>query len=333
MNKPYKTAILLTNLGTPAEPTPAGVRAFLKPFLQDRRVVEVPRLIWFCILNFFILPFRPKPVAAAYKQLWDHYGDSPLRIFSKQQVEKLQQQLTAQGLDTVVDYAFSYGEPGLTSQIDKYQALAQKVIVLPLYPQYSCSTTAAVYDQVAAYNLARREVADVLIIKDYYSHTAFRTALASSLSEFWQKQGKGDFLLMSYHGVPQAYVDKGDPYYQQCLQTSANLAADLSLDEESFQTSFQSRLGKAPWLQPYTDFTVKALAQKGIKKLDVICPSFSVDCLETLEEIAVENAEYFIEAGGVELRLVPCLNADAAHIQMMAEILTPYCVLNDAGGK
>ena len=332
MSKQYRTAILLANLGTPSEPTPAAVRAFLKPFLSDRRVVEIPRLIWFFILNLFILPFRPKPVSEAYQQLWDHYGDSPLRLFAKEQVEKLQLKLDAQGEKVLVDYVFSYGEPGFTQQLQKYRKLADNIVILPLYPQYSCSTTAAIYDQVAAFNATQRDVVDVNIVKDYYAHPSFRQALANSLQNFWQEQGRGDFLLMSYHGVPQSYADKGDPYYRQCLQTSEQLVSDLALDSDSYQTSFQSRLGKAPWLQPYTDETVKALAAKGIKTVDVICPSFSVDCLETLEEIAVENGEYFLDAGGVTLRLVPCLNAEDGHIQMMADILSPYLALNTTAG-
>ncbi|NRB37512.1 MAG: ferrochelatase [Pseudomonadales bacterium] len=328
MSKKYQTAILLANLGTPTEPTPSAVRAFLKPFLSDRRVVEVPKLIWFFILNLIILPFRPKPVAKAYQEMWNEFGGSPLRIYAKQQQEKLQALLQQEGQSVIVDYVFTYGEPGLKAQLEHYRQLADKIIILPLYPQYSCSTTAAIYDQVSAYNQAQRDIADVLIIKDYYAHSSYRKALAASVTDFWQQNGRGDFLLISNHGVPQAYADKGDPYSQQCLQTSENLAADLNLKTDQYQSTFQSRLGKAPWLQPYTDVTVKELAAKGIKTLDVICPSFSVDCLETLEEIAVENGEYFTQAGGIRLRLIPCLNADENHIQMMADIIKPYCALN-----
>lgn len=321
-----RIAILLGNLGTPAEPTPAAVHAFLKPFLSDRRVVEIPRPIWSIILNCFILPFRPKPVAHKYKALWDEFGDSPLRIISKSQVEKLQLAFDTQyGKGQVlVDYVFAYGEPSLTSQIDQYRKLSDKIIILPLYPQYSCSTTAAFSDQLAHYQLGQRYIADVQLIREYYAEPLFIRALAQSVEQFWQQHGRGDYLLMSYHGVPQSYADKGDPYQAQCLATSAALAQALGLAAEQCSSSFQSRLGKAQWLQPYTDVTVKALAQQGIKTLDVICPSFSVDCLETLEEISVENAQYFIESGGTRLRLIPCLNADDSHIQMMQKILTPY---------
>ena len=325
--KKYETAILLANLGTPTEPTPAAVRVFLREFLKDPRVVEIPRLLWLLILHGFILPFRPKPVAVAYKQLWQAFGDSPLRIYSQEQKSKLQGLLDDENKAVSVDTVFCYGEPGLKAQIDKYRQCAEQIIILPLYPQYSCSTTAALYDQVAKYNLSQRHVVDIHIVRDYFSHASFRKALAQSLESFWGKNGRSEFLLMSYHGVPQTYADKGDPYYQQCLITSENLVNDLQLAEGAYQTSFQSRLGKAPWLQPYTDVTVKELAAKGIKNIDVICPSFSVDCLETLEEIAVENRDYFLEAGGESLTLVPCLNAEDMHIQMMADILKPYLAL------
>src|SRR5690554_511991 len=325
MNK-VRTAILLANLGTPQAATPAAVRGFLRPFLSDKRVVEVPRPIWFFILNAFILPFRPKPVAAKYLPLWQEYGDSPLRITTQQQVEKLQKSLTATyGEDSVlVDYVFTYGEPSLNTQIDKYRELADKIIILPLYPQYSASTTAALNDQLARYQMQQRYIADVCLIREYYQAPSFIQALANSVTNFWQAHGQGDYLLMSYHGVPQAFVDKGDPYQKQCLGTSAHLAKVLGLDEAKHSTSFQSRLGKAPWLQPYTDLTVEALAKQGVKTLDVICPSFSVDCLETLEEIQIENGEIFQAAGGLTLRLIPCLNAHDDHIQMMAALLKPY---------
>lgn len=318
--------VLLANLGTPAAATPAAVRAFLKPFLSDPRVVEVPRPIWWLILNAFILPFRPKPVAQAYQALWDHYGDSPLRLITAEQVDKLtalcEQQFGAG--EVLVDYCFTYGEPSLAAQLDRYRSQVDKIVLLPLYPQYSCSTTAALSDQLAAYQRRQRHIADVALIKDYYQTTAYRQALADSVQRFWQQNGRGDFLLVSCHGVPKAYADKGDPYYRQCLATAQQLAADLGLADGSWRSSFQSRLGKAEWLKPYTDVTVRELAAAGVKTLDVVCPSFSVDCLETLEEIAVENAGYFREAGGETLRLVPCLNADDAHVAMMLSLITPY---------
>lgn len=321
-----RTAILLANLGTPTAATPAAVRDFLRPFLSDQRVVEVPKLIWFFILNGFILPFRPKPVAEKYQPLWQAYGDSPLRITTQQQVAKLQASLNAsEGENSVlVDYVFTYNAPSLNDQLDKYRELADKIVILPLYPQYSASTTAALNDQLAHYQLQQRYIADVCLIREYYHAPSFIQALANSVNNFWQEHGQGDYLLMSYHGVPQAFVDKGDPYQKQCLATSEQLAKALRLEAEKHSTSFQSRLGKAPWLKPYTDFTVEALAKQGVKTLDVICPSFSVDCLETLEEIQIENGEIFQHAGGLTLRLIPCLNAHDDHIQMMAALIRPY---------
>ncbi len=316
------TAILLVNLGTPTEATETSVRQFLRPFLRDRRVVEIPRPLWWLILNAFILPFRPKAIAKNYAALFQEAGGSPLRLYTESQVKKLRHLVHAD--DVLVDYAFTYGEPSLQSQLDKYKRLVDRVIILPLYPQYSCSTTAALYDQLAAYNMKQRDCVDAYIIKQYYQMPAYRKALADSVRRAWHMSGRGEHLLMSYHGVPKAYQKKGDPYYQQCLDTSRYLAEDLGLASEEYTVSFQSRLGKAEWLKPYTDETVKALAVAGVKNLDVVCPSFSVDCLETLEEIAVENNDYFTEKGGDQLRLIPCLNDSDAHIQMMAEIVAPF---------
>lgn len=319
-------AVILCNLGTPEQPTPSAVRAFLKEFLSDPRVVEVPRVLWWMILNGFILPFRPKPVASAYRSLWEKYGDSPLRLTSCRQAESLGSMLEGRfgKNEVLVDYAFSYGSPSISSQLDKYREKAEKILLLPLYPQYSCSTTAAVYDQLARYNLRQRNVADVAIHKHYYAHPAFRQALAGSVAEFWKQHGRGEHLLVSSHGVPQGYADKGDPYYQQCIDTARNLQADLGLADDQISWSFQSRFGKAEWVKPYTDATVRELAGKGIRRLDVVCPSFSVDCLETLEEIAVENAHFFTENGGESLRLIHCLNDRPQHIAMMAEIVVDY---------
>lgn len=318
-------AVLLANLGTPAAATPAAVRQFLAPFLSDRRVVEVPRPLWTIILNAFILPFRPKPVAEKYQALWQEYGDSPLRLITQQQVQKLQAKLEESQTQhkILVDYAFTYGEPSIAQQIEKYRELAEKIIVLPLYPQYSATTTAALSDQIAQYQLNKRYIADVYFVREYYQQPSFHTALAESVQAFWQEHGQGDYLLASYHGVPQRYIDQGDPYYQQCIATTQALQQQLQLSNQQISSSFQSRFGKAPWVQPYTDVTVKQLAQQGIETLDVICPSFSVDCLETLEEISIENKQYFIEDGGKQLRLIPCLNANDSHIAMMADILKP----------
>lgn len=319
-------AILLANLGTPSAATPAAVRQFLRPFLSDKRVVEIPKPLWAIILNAFILPFRPKAVAEKYHALWQEYGDSPLRLITQQQVEKLSAHFKQhQPEQTIlVDYVFTYSEPLLAQQLDKYRELAEKIIILPLYPQYSATTTAALSDQLARYQLKNRYIADVQLVREYYQKPSFHQALAESVQRFWQEHGQGDYLLASYHGIPQRNIDLGDPYSQQCLLTTEALQQYLQLDADKVSSSFQSRFGKAEWVQPYTDVTVKQLAAQGVKTLDVICPSFAVDCLETLEEISMENKQYFIEAGGQNLRLIPCLNAQECHIHMMADILSPY---------
>lgn len=314
-------AVLLCNLGTPTAPTPAAVRKFLKPFLSDPRVVEVPKPIWWLILNCFILPFRPKPVAEGYQALWQEFGDSPLRLYSESLVKQLNDYY-AQSI--LVDYVFTYSDPLLDSQLDYYQQKAERILLIPMYPQYSCSTTAALYDQLGRYQAKRRNCIDAYIIKDYYQHMTFRQALANSIQDYWQENGRSEHLLISYHGVPKAYYQKGDPYYEQCIETSQQLADDLSLKPGSYTTSFQSRLGKAEWLKPYTDKTVEALAEKGFKTIDVVCPSFSVDCLETIEEIAEENKGYFLAKGGEKLSLIPCLNDSAGQIELLKKLITPF---------
>ncbi|MCY4046221.1 MAG: ferrochelatase [Cellvibrionales bacterium] len=319
--KPH-TALLICNLGTPEAPTKQAVRAFLKPFLSDPRVVEVPRPLWWCILNGFILPFRPKSIAKNYQALFDQYGESPLRLYTQSQVKKLSLCLKDKGV--VVDYAFTYGEPSIKSQLSKYQDLVDKIVLLPLYPQYSCATTSSIYDQVSTFQLKQRECLDIHIIKDYYRKPLYQAALANSVKQFWEKAGQGEHLVVSFHGVPERYREKGDPYYQQCLETAKALVLNLGLSSDQYTVSFQSRLGRAKWLTPYTDEIVKSLAMTNKKIIDVICPSFAVDCLETLEEIAIENKGYFTEKGGESLRLIPCLNDSDDHIQMIIDSVLPF---------
>jgi ferrochelatase len=324
--KKASLAVILCNLGTPEQPTPAAVRKFLAEFLADPRVVELPRPLWWLILHGFILPFRPQRIAIGYRKLWDHYGDSPLRAITVKKVAALQQEANLRwgSEKVVVRHAFCYGSPGIVSVLEECRALAEKVLLLPLYPQYSGSTTAAVYDQVARYQLRQRDVADVVVHKHYYAHPAYRRALAESVRGFWQQQGRGDHLLASFHGVPQSYIDKGDPYFRHCTETVENLVHDLGLASGESTIAFQSRFGKAEWVKPYTDATVEQLARNGVQRLDVVCPSFSADCLETLEEIADENSRRFVAAGGKELRLIPSLNDQPLHIAMMAEIAAVF---------
>lgn len=318
-----KSAILLVSLGTPKTPDTKDVRAFLAQFLDDKRVVEVPRMVWKVILNVFILPFRPRSISKSYQALWDEYGDSPLRIIAKQQEEKLQCYFSPG--DVIVKSVFTYGQPAIASTIKQLtNEGVEKFIVLPLYPQYSGSTTGAVYDQLAHLTLSSRNVADVYIIKSYYRSDYYLSALANSVRDFWQEKRRGDFLLMSYHGIPQSYIDKGDPYYQHCLYTSEKLAEKLGLSKDQWCMTFQSRFGKAQWLQPYTIEKMVQLGERKLKKLDIICPAFSADCVETLEEICVENAEEFIASGGGELRLIPCLNSRDDHIESFYQLSKAY---------
>lgn len=320
MESVNSTAVVIVHLGTPASPSSKDVRKFLKPFLSDRRVVEAPAILWWFVLNLFILPFRPRRVAKNYASLWQEYGDSPLRLYADKIEAALKARLSDGNYRVVT--AVSYGEPSISGVLDKLRAENfAEIIVLPLYPQYSATTTAAVYDQICHYQSQQREILDIRFIKQYCYETSYQNALRQSVTAFWQENGRGDSVLMSFHGVPKKYCDAGDPYYRQCIDTAKKLAADLNLADEQWNVSFQSRIGRLEWLRPYTSDVVVDLAQRGDKTVDVVCPSFSTDCLETLEEIADENNERFVAAGGTQLRLIPCLNDSPEHIEMMRELV------------
>ncbi len=314
-----KSALIIMNLGTPDSPSKKHVRAFLREFLMDRRVVEVPRLLWWCILYGLILPFRTARVSKAYRSIWQDQG-SPLRLITQRQVEKLvaKYQLMGGQDRPEVTYAMSYSGPSLCSELAKLEAQGiEQHIVLPLYPQYSATTTGSIYDQVAAIIRQRRNIPNIHVVKQYFDDPLYIEALAGSVMNHWQKKGRADCLLMSFHGIPQRNVDLGDPYYQQCKQTAELLAERLNLSAEQWKVSFQSRLGRAQWLQPYTSETLLALARSNTRSIDIICPAFAADCLETLEEIAVENRQLFLDAGGERFELIECLNDSDAHIEMM----------------
>jgi len=328
-------AIILMNLGTPAEPTPGAVRSFLREFLSDPRVVEIPRPIWQLILNLFVLPLRPKRIAPAYEEIWNRGLDgeavtgSPIAFYTQRQVALLQERLQSaapgvegEGRDSIrVAHAMTYGQPGLAETIDRLQQQGVTgFTVLPLYPQYSATTTGAIYDQVATIIRRSRNVPDISVVHDYWEHPRYIEALANSVREHWQKNGAAEKLLMSFHGIPKANTRKGDPYYQHCCGTAERLANALELPRDRWEITFQSRFGKAEWLQPYTDKTLIEWGQNGVSSVDVICPAFAADCLETLEEIAVENRANFIEAGGREYRYIPALNTREDHISMMEAI-------------
>lgn len=319
-----KSAIVLLNLGTPAAPTVGSVRSFLREFLSDPRVVELPRLVWLPILYGIILPLRPKKALEAYKLVWTNEG-SPLKVITFKQVEALAKRAQAERGEAVeVVAAMTYGEPALEAQINALRARGiSRIILLPLYPQYSATTTAPIYDQVARYIKRTRHIAEVFLVNSYCDRKDYIAALAASIREYWQLHGQNEKLLFSFHGIPQRCVDKGDPYYDHCVATAQAVAQDLSLPASAWAISFQSRLGKAKWLQPYTDKLLVEWAQAGVHSVDVICPAFATDCIETLEEIQGENQELFLHAGGKRFGYIPCLNDRADHIDMMWAITKP----------
>ncbi|WGY46358.1 MULTISPECIES: ferrochelatase [unclassified Vibrio] len=313
-NKNY--GVLLANLGTPQAPTAAEVKRFLSEFLHDQRVVDMSRWLWCPILHGIILPLRSPKVAKLYQSIWMDEG-SPLMVYSKRQQQGLQQ-----ALNIPVELGMTYGEPSLLSGVQKLQQQGvDSIIVLPLYPQYSGTTSAAVFDGVAKAMKQVDVVPDLSFVRDYHDHPLYIQALADKVRQSWQENGQGDLLVCSYHGIPKRYADNGDIYPQHCEQTTRLLAAELGLAPEKVLMTYQSRFGREEWLQPYTDKTLQALPGQGVKKLDILCPAFSVDCLETLEEISEQNCEIFLHAGGETFHYIECLNDSAAHIAMMASLV------------
>ncbi|MFQ6370437.1 ferrochelatase [Shewanella sp. YIC-542] len=317
--------VLLVNLGTPAAPTKAAVRAFLKQFLSDPRVVDLPAWQWQPILQGIILNVRPAKVAKLYQSIWWEEG-SPLMVISQRQQQALATQLASRlGVSIPVALGMSYGSPSLDEGLAKLRnAGVEKVLVLPLYPQYSCSTVASVFDGVAAALKGQRNLPELRFIRDYHDKSGYIHALADSIREHWQQQGKADKLLFSFHGVPERYITEGDPYQGQCLATAALVAEALALPEDQWQVCFQSRFGKEPWLTPYTDELLASLPGQGVKSVDIISPAFAADCLETLEEIAQGGKETFLHAGGEQYRFVPCLNDGAAHMAFLADLVVAH---------
>ena len=312
-----KTAILLVNLGSPTEPTPKAVRRFLKQFLWDKRVVNIPRPVWWLILHCFVLTFRPKKSAHAYQAIWTEHG-SPLTLYTKALTEKLAKALP----DYTVNYAMRYGEPSIANRFREFkQAGVDEVVVLPLYPQYSSTTTVSVYDDLIAEFNAQWHIPSFKFISDYHNNPQYIHALAESIKQSWQQHGKRELLLLSFHGVPAFLTQKGDPYFYHCQKTAELLATELGLSDKQWRLVFQSRFGKAEWLKPYCVETLEALPKEGITSVDVICAGFSVDCLETLEEIAITNKEIFIEAGGKDYHYIPALNDSDAHVQVLLNVL------------
>jgi len=306
---PVKTGILLINLGTPDAPTAKAVRPYLKEFLGDPRVVEIPRPIWWLILNGIILNMRPKKSAAKYASIWLPEG-SPLRVYTERQTVLLQGFLGERTrAPFVVDYAMRYGNPGIPQVLRKLKEQnCQRILIVPMYPQYAASSTATAYDIVFGELQQMRNAPALRTIKDFHDNAGYIKSLANNINEYWMKHGRPEKLLMSFHGLPHYTLDKGDPYHCECHKTARLLGQELKLGTEQYALSFQSRFGKAKWLQPYTTATLKEMGRQKIKRLDVVCPGFVADCLETLEEIAQEGKEDFQHAGGGEYHYIPCLN-------------------------
>lgn len=315
-----KTGILLANLGTPDAPTPEAVKRYLRQFLSDPRVVDTSPALWWPLLRGVILPLRAPRVAKLYQSIWMEDG-SPLMVYSKAQQQALAQRLP----DTPVALGMSYGSPSLESAVDELLASGvEHMVVLPLYPQYSCSTVAAVWDELARILARKRGIPGISFIRDYADDSSYIDALAKSAQDSFAQHGEPDLLLLSYHGIPQRYADEGDDYPQRCRDTTRELVSALGLPPEKVMMTFQSRFGREPWLTPYTDETLKMLAEKGTRHIQVMCPGFAADCLETLEEVAVQNREIFLEAGGKQYEYIPALNATPEHIEMMVKLTAAY---------
>ncbi|WP_436913226.1 ferrochelatase [Acinetobacter schindleri] len=317
-----KVTIILANLGTPDAPTVPAVRTFLQQFLSDQRVIEIPKPVWQIILRLFILPFRPKRVAQAYAQVWAK--DSPMREILLQQVEAVRAELTQRypQFELNVVPAMTYGNPNIQTVLSQISAQPQDhVILLPLFPQYSATSTASLYDAVARWVLTQRNLPGLSLIRDYYQHPLFIQALAQSVRDYQAIHGKPEKLLMSFHGIPQPYADKGDPYADRCRITGKLVAKALGLSEDQYAISFQSRFGKQEWVKPYTDALIEEWGKQGVKSIQVMSPAFSADCLETLEELAIENADTFKANGGECYSYIPALNSREDHLQLLNSLL------------
>ena len=312
--QPARTAVLYCNLGTPDAPSSADVRLFLAEFLSDPRVVEVPRLLWLMILHGIILRFRPAKSAAKYASIWTKDG-SPLKIWTEKQAKLLQGWLAQRGHDVQVRYAMRYGSSSIASQLDALKtAGTTRVLILPAYPQYSATTTASLFDAVYQWAGRTRNIPELRFVNHYHDDPRYIAALAGRVQKYWSGNGRPDMLVMSFHGVPERTLHLGDPYHCECFKTARLLAEQLGLAREQYRVTFQSRLGRARWLQPYTEPTLIAMGKSGIKRVDLVCPAFTCDCLETLEEINIEARAAFLQAGGQEFHYIACLNDDPAWI-------------------
>ena len=315
------TGILFANLGTPEAPTTPAVRRYLGEFLSDPRIVEIPRPLWWLILHLFVLPFRPRKSAEAYEKVWLPEG-SPLFVHSSRLSLDVAQKLQNKHQNLVVKLAMRYGKPAIEEVLDEMRAESvQRLLIVPLFPQYSATTTASVFDEVARILRTWRWQPELRYVSHYHKQPLYISACAEQIRSFRDQHGCGDLLLFSFHGLPKRNLLEGDPYHCQCHATTRLITQALSLNEQEYKLCFQSQFGRAEWLQPYTEQTLGELAKQGVKTIDVFCPGFAADCLETLEEIAIRGQEVFVEAGGLELRYIPALNNSRLHIESITNLI------------
>ena len=317
-NRSDKTGVLLINLGSPERPVCPGLRKYLAEFLMDPRVIEIPKLLRLILVRGIIINVRSHKSAATYRQIWTEQG-SPLLQNSQNLSNKVSELI---GEDYHVEVAMRYGKPSILSKVKKlHEAGINKIITIPLYPQYSASTNGSTFDAVARALSRQRWVPNLVFVSDYYKYDSYIRSIGESIKAHWNENGRAQKLIMSFHGIPKKYVLKGDPYQAQCIDSANRIAEYLDLQEQDWMLVFQSRFGAQEWLQPYCDQTLKSLPKQGIKSIDIICPGFSADCLETLEEIEEENKEYFLESGGEQYSYIPCLNDSNDHAELMVEII------------
>lgn len=320
---PERLGVLLVNLGTPTAPETKAVRRYLAEFLSDPRIIELPRWLWNLILHGIVLRIRPSRSASAYREVWSEEEGSPLLSISRAQTRAVRAEMEKRfGDKVVVVLGMRYGDPTIDSAVRELEAAnVRRLIVLPMYPQYSGTTTASVFDAVTARFQRTRWIPEMRFINQFCDQPNFIKALGDSVRESWEKNGRGDLLVTSYHGIPKRYLTSGDPYHCLCHKTSRLLADELGLTQDQIRVVFQSRVGREEWLRPYCDETMKQLPDEGFKSIDVLCPAFSADCLETIEEISGENREYFEEHGGERFQYIPCLNDRADHVTFLADLL------------
>ncbi len=323
-----KIGILLTNLGTPDAPEKGALRRYLKEFLSDNRVIELPRWKWWPILNLIVLNTRPKKVAHAYQSIWTEQG-SPLLVITNSQAEGLRKELEAHSV--VISVGMRYGNPSIAKALQELREQgAQKILVLPMYGQYASATTGSTFDAVVDELKKWRWVPELRTIMQFHDHPGYIQVVADNISKHWQKNGQPEKLIMSFHGIPKRYFQGGDPYFCHCQKTGRLIAERLGLKQEQYLVTFQSLFGKEEWIKPYTDKTLEHLAKTGVKSIDVVCPGFLADCLETIEEIDVENRENFLEAGGEKYSYIPAVNDNPAFIKVLADIVRNH-IWQEAG--